>query len=41
MSFNNLPNLPNLPNLTNFIFAVSRLKIHPAVHLNASKALTS
>ena len=27
--------------LTNFIFAVSHLKIHPAVNLNTSKALTS
>ena len=27
--------------LANFIFFVSHLKIHPAVHLNASKALTS
>ena len=27
--------------LANFIFVVSHLKIHPAVHLNTSKALTS
>ena len=26
--------------LVNFIFVVSHLKIHPAVHLNTSKALT-
>ena len=26
---------------SNFIFVVSHLKIHPAVHLNTSKALTS
>ena len=27
--------------LANFIFIVSHLKIHPAVHLNTSKALMS
>ena len=27
--------------LANFIFAVSHLNIHPAVHLNTSKALAS
>ena len=27
--------------LANFIFVVSHLKIHSAVHLNTSKALTS
>ena len=27
--------------LDNIIFIASRLKIHPAVHLNTSKALTS
>ena len=27
--------------LANFIFVVSHLKVHPTVHLNTSKALTS
>ena len=27
--------------LANFVFVVSHLKIHPAVHLNISKVLTS
>ena len=32
---------PFLMFFANFIFVVSHLKIHPAVHLNNSKALTS